>query len=63
MTNGAVKLKGTNAERTEKGKKCLSSDRSHLSGGEGRPGSHKERIRTGQVTNKERPTHVRVTDV
>ena len=47
----------------KKGKKCLSSDRSRLSGGEGRPGSHKERIRTGHVTNKERPTHVRVTDV
>ena len=48
---------------SKKGKKYLFGDRSSLGGGEGRPGSHKEHIRTGQVTNEERPTHVRVMDV
>ena len=31
--------------------------------GEGRRGSHKERLLTGQVTDRERSTNVRVTDV
>ena len=42
-------------------KKCLSGDGSCLSGGECRRGSGKERIRTEQVTKKERSTSVRVT--
>ena len=57
------RIKVTDAERTEKCKKCLSGGGSCLVGGEGRLGSHKERIRTEQVTGKERSTNVCVTDV
>ena len=68
--NGAVtykRIKVTDAERVvHLQKKCLSGDGSRLSGGECRRGSRKERIRTEQVTDKERPTNVhctvRVTD-
>ena len=57
-------MKVTDVERTEKNaKKCLSGDGSRLGGEEGRRGSRKERIRTEQVTDKERSTSVRVTDV
>ena len=44
-------------------KKCLSGDRSRLSGDQCRCGSRKERIRTEQVTKKERSTNVHITDV
>ena len=61
-------LSHINGHRTDrKRQKCLSGDESRLGGGEGRPESRKERIRTGQVSDKERSTHidlhVRVTDV
>ena len=65
--NGAVtykRIKVTDAERTEKRQKnWLSGDGSRLGGDEGHLGSRKERIRTGQVTDKERSTHVCVTEV
>ena len=64
---GAVtykQIKVSDAERAENIKKnCLSGDGSCLSGGEDRRGSRKEHIRTVQVTDKERSTNVRVTDV
>ena len=66
MVYGAVtyySIKAMDAERTEKCKKCLSGDGSRLGGGEGRRGRCKERIPTKQVTDKERSTYVRVTDV
>ena len=47
-------MKVTDAERTEKGQKYLSGDGSRLGGDEGRLGSRKECICTGQVTDKER---------
>ena len=59
--NGAVtynRIKVMDAERTEKCKTCLSGGGSRLGGGEGRRGSRNERIRTGQVTDKERSTNV-----
>ena len=66
--NGAVtykRIKVTDASGQKICKKCLSCD-GRLSGGECRRGSCKERIRTQcteQVTDKEKPTNVRVTDV
>ena len=66
MLNGAVtykRIEVTDAERTENLQKCLSGDGSRLSGVECRCGSHKERIHTEQVRDKERPTNVHVTDV
>ena len=44
-------------------KNCLSGDGSHLRCGEDHRRSHKERIRTEQVTDNERSTNARVTDV
>ena len=41
----------------------MSSDGSRLSGGEDRRGSRNDRIHTEQVTDNERSTNVRVTDV
>ena len=64
--NGAVtyeRIKETDSKWTEKRQKCLSGDGSRLGGGEGHPRSWKERIRTGQVMDKEQSTHVHVTDV
>ena len=55
--------KVTDAELTENMQKNVYLVRSCLSGGECRPGSRKERIRTEQVTDRERPTKVRVTNV
>ena len=54
-----------NGRRTDKKncKTCLSGEGSRLSGCECRRGSRRERIRTEQVTDKERTTNVRVTDV
>ena len=43
--------------------RLMTGDGSRLGGGEGIRGSRKERIRTEQVTDKERSTNVRVTDV
>ena len=66
--NGAVtykRIKVTDASGQKICKKCLSCD-GRLSGDECRCGSRKERIRTQcteQVTDKEKPTNVRVTDV
>ena len=57
---GAVtyqRIKVTDAERTEKNAK------KNLSGDGSRRGSCEERIRTEQVTDKERSTNVSVTDV
>ena len=56
-------IKVTHAKQTETCQKCVSCDGSHLSGGEGCRGSSKEHIRTKQVTDKERSTNIRVTDV
>ena len=56
-------IKVTDAEQTEKCKTCVSCDGSHLSGGEGCRGSSKKHIPTKQVTDKERSTNIRVTDV
>ena len=55
--------KGNGCRTNRKSAKCLSVDGSCLSNGEDRCGSRKERIRTEQVTDKERPTNVCVTDV
>ena len=60
LYNGAVtylRIKATDAKRTEKmKKKCLSGNGSCR-------GSRKERMCAEQVTDKERSTNVRVTDV
>ena len=53
----------TDTEQKEKRQKYLSGDGSRLGGGEGRPGSCKERIPTRQVKGKQRSTYVRETDV
>ena len=52
-----------NGQQISKKKKSLSGDGSRLSGGECRRGSRKERIHTEQVTDKERPTNVCITNV
>ena len=50
-------------QNVQRSKKCLSGSGSRLSGGECQRRGRKERIRTEQVTDKERSTSVSVTDV
>ena len=63
QSDGAVtypRIMVTDAERTEKMRKTFIR---WWKCGEGRRGSRKEHIRTGQVTDRERSAKVRVTDV